>query len=85
MSQSLGAGSPLPLPPRSASVPARSWRCEVSSPEGDLPLWRVPSEGAEARVPSGAGKARKVEAENGPVPTYLPGVENVGHRSNVGV
>lgn len=33
----------------------------------------------------GAGKARKVEVEHGPVPTYLRGVENVGHRSNVGV
>lgn len=36
-------------------------------------------------MPRGAGKARKVEAEHRPVSTYLPGVENVGHRSNVGV
>lgn len=84
MSRSLGAGSP-PLPPRSAPVPARSGRCEVRSPEGDVSLWRAPSEGAGARVPRGAGKAGKVEAEHGPVSTYLPGVENVGHRSNVGV
>lgn len=51
-----------------------------------MSLWRAPSEGAGARVRRGAGKAGKVEAVHGPVvSTYLPGVENVGHRRNVGV
>lgn len=77
MSQSPGAGSPPPLPPRSAPVPARSCRCEVRGPEEEVPLWRAPSQGAEARVPRGAGAAGKVEAEHGPVPTVLPGVGRV--------
>lgn len=43
-----------------------------------MSLWRAPSEGAEARVPRGAGTARKVEAELGPVSTFLAGVGRVG-------
>lgn len=50
-----------------------------------MPLWRAPSEGAEARVPRGAGSAGKVEAEPGPVPTVLPGVGRMGARGKVGV
>ena len=76
---------PPPLPPRSAPVPAGSWRFEVRGPEEDVPLWRAPSEGAEARGPRGAGSAGKVEAEPGPVPAVLPGVVRMGDRGKVGV
>lgn len=50
-----------------------------------MSLWRAPSEGAEAPVPRGAGTARKVEAEPGPVSTFLAGVGRVGGSSKVGV
>lgn len=36
-------------------------------------------------MPRGAGAAGKVEAEQGPVPTVLPGVGRVGGRGDVGV
>jgi hypothetical protein len=88
MSQSPGAGSTLPLPPRSAPVPARSRRCEVRSPEEDVSLWRAPGEGAGARVPRGAGEPGKVEAEEHRLdPTDLPAWEvgRVAGTGNVGV
>lgn len=84
MSQSPSAGSP-PLPRWSAPVPARSCRCEVRSPEEDVSLWRAPSEGAGAWVLYGAGAAGKVEAQHGPVPTDMLGMEKVEGRGGVGV
>lgn len=73
MSQSPVQAQPPPLPPRPAPVPARSCQCQVRGPEPDVSLWRAPGEGAQARVPRGAGAAGKVEAEHRPVPTVLPG------------
>ena len=50
-----------------------------------MSLWRAPSGGAEARAPRGAGTAPKVEAEPGPVSTFLPGVGRLGGSGKVGV
>lgn len=87
MSQSPGAGSAA-----TAATEVRSSPCQELSVRGKGPRGgRVPLEGAQRRrggsgaEPSGAGTAHKVEAEPGPVSTFLPGVGRVGGSGKVGV
>lgn len=64
MSQNPGAGSAAATATSVSSSPCQELSMrEVRGPEEDVSLRRAPSEGAEARVPRGAGSARKVEAE----------------------